>query len=229
MDNKPPAQRKALESTAGFDLRAMTPADLDRIKSYYYGMISLNDKYLGEILDALDETGLAQRTVVVCTADHGEMLGDHGLLFKGGYFYDEVVRVPCIVRAPGKLPAGRRVSGLVEAIDLMPTLLELLGVAKPDAVQGRSLMPLIEGKEPRPRRAVHSEFPTTKMVRTDEWKLVHYVRAPYGELYDLKNDPHELHNLYDDPGYVKQRAEMKSMLADWLVDSEDPALPPLKA
>jgi arylsulfatase len=229
MDNKPPAQRKALEGTAGFDLRTMTPADLDRIKSYYYGMISLNDKHLGRILTALDELGLAQNTIVVCCADHGEMLGDHGLLFKGGYFYDEVVRVPCLVRAPGKLPAGKRIKGLAEGIDLMPTLLELLGVAIPQAVQGRSLVPLVEGRETRPKRSVHAEFPTAKMIRTEDWKLVHYVRAPYGELYDLKNDPHELHNLYDDPGYIKQRAEMKSMLADWLVDSEDPALPPVKA
>lgn len=229
MDDKPPTQRKALESTAGFDLRTMTPADLERIKSYYYGMISLNDKYLGRILAALDDLGLTQRTVVVSTADHGEMLGDHGLLFKGGYFYDEVVHVPCLLRAPGKLPAGKRVRDLVEAIDLMPTLLELMGVRIPQGVQGRSLIPLIEGRETRPRRAVHSEFPTMKMVRTQEWKLVHYVRAPYGELYDLKNDPHELYNLYDDPAYIKQRAEMKSMLADWLVDSEDPSLPPVKA
>ena len=229
MDNKPPGQRKALESSVGFDLRTMTPEDLDRIKSYYYGMVSLNDKYLGRVLEALAETGQAERTVVVFCSDHGEMLGDHGLLFKGGYFYDEVVHVPCVIRAPGKLPAGRRVKHLVEEIDLMPTVLELLGVRIPEAVQGRSLMPLIEGKETTPKRAVYSEFPTMKMVRTEQWKLVHYVRAPYGELYDLKNDPQELRNLYDDPGYARVRAEMKSMLADWLIDSQDPARPPIQA
>jgi len=192
-------------------------------------MVSLNDKYLGRVLEALAETGQAERTVVVFCSDHGEMLGDHGLLFKGGYFYDEVVHVPCVIRAPGKLPAGRRVKHLVEEIDLMPTVLELLGVRIPEAVQGRSLMPLIEGKETTPKRAVYSEFPTMKMVRTEQWKLVHYVRAPYGELYDLKNDPQELRNLYDDPGYARVRAEMKSMLADWLIDSQDPARPPIQA
>lgn len=229
MDNKPPGQRKALESSVGFDLRTMTPADLDRIKSYYYGMISLNDKYLGRVLEVLAETGQADRTVVVFCSDHGEMLGDHGLLFKGGYFYDEVVHVPCVIRAPGKLPAGRRVRDLVEEIDVMPTVLELLGVRVPEAVQGRSLMPLVEGKRATPKRAVYSEFPTMKMVRTEQWKLVHYVHAPYGELYDLKNDPQELRNLYDDPGYTHVRAEMKSMLADWLIDSQDPARPPIPA
>jgi arylsulfatase A-like enzyme len=67
------------------------------------------------------------------------------------------------------------------------------------------------------------------MIRTADWKLVHYVRAPYGELYNLREDPHELHNLYDDRAYAQVRAEMKSRLADWLIQSEDPALSPIPA
>lgn len=226
MANKPPPHQKWLESTNGFDLRGMTASDLDRIKGYYYGMISLNDKYIGRILESLAALGLAERTVVVLTADHGEMLGDHGLLFKAGYVYDEVVRTPLIVRAPGKLPAGRRIAGMTEAIDIMPTVLELLGFTPSKRVQGQSLLPLIEGKRAA-RQEVHSEFPTTKMIRTADWKLVHYVRAPYGELYNLREDPHELYNLYDDPRHAKVRAEMQARLADWLVESEDPALPPV--
>lgn len=221
MNNKPPAQRKSLENSVGFDLRAMTPRDLDRIKSYYYGMISLNDGYIGRILDELRKLGLDRRTVVVFNADHGEMLGDHGLLFKGGYFYDEVVHAPLILRAPG-LAAGKRVADLVETVDLMPTLLELLGLPKPDRVQGRSLL----GAR---RPAVFSEFPGTKMVRTREWKLVHYVRAAYGELYNLKEDPHELYNRWDDPACAAAKSEMQGRLADWLVDTEDPLLAPIKA
>jgi arylsulfatase A-like enzyme len=226
MKNKPPSHTKSLENTGGFDLRRMTPNDLDRIKSYYYGMISLNDKHIGRMLDALSNLGLAERTVVVITADHGEMLGDHGLLFKARYMYDEVLRTPLIIRAPGKLPAGRRVSGMTEGIDIMPALLELLGIPPSVRVQGRSLLPLVHGKASG-REEIHSEFPGTKVVRTAAWKLVHYLRAPYGELYNLREDPHELHNLYDDPAYARARAEMKSRLADWLIESEDPALPPV--
>jgi arylsulfatase len=228
MANKPPSHQKSLESTAGFDLRAMTAEDLEIIKTYYYGMISLNDKYIGRILDSLSRLGKAGNTIVVITADHGEMLGDHGLLYKGGYFYEEVVRAPLMIRAPGKLPAGRRIAGMTEAIDIMPTVLELLGIKPSIRVQGKSLRPLVEGKGSG-REEVHSEFPTTKMIRTADWKLVHYVRAPYGELYDLRQDPHELYNLYSDPGYARVKAEMKSRLADWLVESEDPALPPVRA
>ena len=223
MKNKPPGQRRALENSVGFDLRTLTDGELDRIKSYYYGMISENDKYIGRILDHLRSTGLAGRTIVVFNSDHGEMLGDHGLLFKGGYFYDEVVRVPLMIRAPGKIAPATRVKTLVEEVDLLPTILELAGVEVPPGVQGQSLL---GGK---PRRAVHSEFANIKMIRTAEWKLVHYLHAPYGELYNLSEDPHELYNLYEDEGARKARHQMEHELADWLIDSEDPLRAPLKA
>jgi arylsulfatase A-like enzyme len=159
---------------------------------------------------------------VVFNADHGEMLGDHGLLFKGSYMYDGVLRVPLIVRAPGKLAAGTVREGLVEEIDVLPTLLELLGVSAPPGVQGQSL---VKGKG---RAAVFAEFPTIKMARTPEWKLVHYTRAKYGELYHLADDPHELVNLWDDPKHATRRAEMEGMLFDWLAATADPKLAPAR-
>jgi len=223
MLRKPPGQLKALANTAGFDLRRLTAEDLDRIKAFYYGMISLNDKHIGRLMDALEDVGLADRTIVVVTSDHGEMLGDHGLLFKGGYFYEGVVRVPLMIRAPGKLAAGQRINRLTEAIDLLPTLLRLLDLPVPERVQGRDLL------SGRPRSAVFSEFPNIKMVRTTDWKLVHYKVAPYGELYDLRNDPDELENLYSDPGYARIRDEMRTLLVDWLIESQDPALSPVTA
>jgi arylsulfatase A-like enzyme len=90
-------------------------------------------------------------------------------------------------------------------------------------MQGQSLL---TGK---PRRAVHSEFANIKMLRTQDWKLVHYLHAPYGELYNLREDPHELDDLYDDAGAATARHEMESALADWLIDSADPLLAPVKA
>lgn len=224
--DKPPTYARYLQRSNGFELHKMTPRDLERIKSYYYGMISLNDKYIGRMLEALEGLNLAGRTVVVLTADHGEMLGDHGLLFKSRYFYEEVVRTALMMRAPVKLPAGRRVPAMTEAIDMMPTMLELLGIRPSERVQGKSLLPLIAGKAPG-REEVHSEFPALKMVRTAEWKLVHYVREPYGELYNLREDPHELRNLYNDAGYAKAKSEMQARLADWLVESADPARGPV--
>jgi arylsulfatase len=209
MDNKPPQQRAAIESSVGFDLRTLTPEALDRVKAYYYGMISENDKYIGAILDELKSSGLEDRTIVVFNADHGEMLGDHGLLFKGSYMYDAVTRVPLILRAPGKVPAGKSIESLVEEVDVLPTLLDLLGVARPRGIQGQSLFA-------PPKPAVFSEFPTVKMARTTEWKLVHYPKAKYGELYHLTEDPHELTNLWDDARYAAPRTRMEALLADWL-------------
>jgi len=113
-------------------------------------------------------------------------------------------------------------------VDLLPTLLDLLGLTKSDRVQGRTLLPVIAGTDRR-TRSVHSEFPAAKMIRTREWKLVHYLRAPFGELYDLKEDPHELYNRWDDPACARAKSEMLARLADWLVETEDPMLPPLKA
>jgi arylsulfatase A-like enzyme len=220
MDNKPYAHRRALENSVGFDLRTMSPQELDRIKAYYYGMITLNDKYTDRILSELKALGLDGRTVVVFNADHGEMLGDHGLLFKGGYMYEEVLHTPLIIRAPDKIPAGQVKSGLCEEIDVLPTVLELLGVPAPPGVQGRSLF------DKEPKTAVFAEFPAIHAVRTREWKLVHYQRAKLGEFYDLKNDPHELVNLWDDPGYAQRRGEVQGLLFDWMVLSRDPLQAP---
>ena len=150
------------------------------------------------------------------------MLGDHGLLFKGSYMYDEVVKTPLIIRAPGKLAAGSVRSDLVEEVDVMPTLLELLGVPSPAGVQGQSLVAA------KRKPAVFSEFPTIKMARTREWKLVHYPRAKYGELYHLAEDPHELVNLWGDGKYAGARAEMEGVLADWLIATSDPLLAPIR-
>ena len=229
METKPPAQRAALENSVGFDLRTLTPAALDRVKAYYYGMISENDKYIGAILDELKAQGLDGRTIVVFNADHGEMLGDHGLLFKGSYMYDGVTQVPLVIRAPGKIPAGTVVDSLVEEVDLMPTLLDLLGVKAPLGVQGKSLLPVIRSPKTKHKDAVFAEFPTIKMARTREWKLVHYPKAKYGELYHLSADPYELTNLWAEPKYAQARAEMESLLADWFIAAADPKLAPSRS
>lgn len=222
MANKPPQQKAALEKSVGFDLRTMTPADLDRVKAYYYGMIGENDKYIGAILEEVRNSGIEGRTVVVFNADHGEMLGDHGLLFKGSYMYDSVVQTPLIIRAPGKVGPGGVFDGLVEEVDVMPTLLELLGAKIPAGVQGQSLV------NAKARHAVFSEFPTIKMARTREWKLVHYTRQKYGELYHLTEDPYELTNLYGEPKYAGARANMEGLLSDWMASSQDPKLAPVR-
>jgi len=222
MGNKPPWQQRESRRLA------MSDAELHRIKSYYYGMISLNDHYIGRILDHLKSLGLSEKTIVVFNADHGEMLGDHGLLYKGSIFYEGVVRVALVIRAPGKINSGVRVRELVEEIDLMPTVLDMLGLSAPPGIQGVSLMPCLHDGTVK-HDAVHSEFPGIKMLRTNDWKLVHYVGASYGELYDLREDPTELTNLYADSKGAEARAHLQHMLVDWLIRSQDPLLQPIPA
>jgi arylsulfatase A-like enzyme len=224
MANKPPGQQRAAASIAGFDLTRMTQAELDLVKSYYYGMITLTDKYLGTVLDHLDQTSLADHTIVAFLADHGEMLGDHGLLLKGGYMYDQVLHTPLILAGPG-VPRGKAIDSLVEAADLAPTLGELIGFQTPYA-QGTSLVPLWKQSGAPQKDAVFGEFPTIKMARTRDWKLVHYPRQRYGELYDLRNDPNEYDNLYASPGAVTHKADMYRLLADWMFRTGDPMRSP---
>lgn len=207
----------------------------------YYGAISHVDREIGRILKVLKETGQAGNTIVAFSSDHGDQLLEHGLMGKN-CFFESSVRVPLMIRMPGRVKAGR-FNQLVETIDLLPTLFELAGLPEPYENQGRSLVPLIcESKRTyRPRDAVFCEniipevitsgrldfmfekgrgikgvrHPDAKMVRTRRWKF-NYYPAGYAELYDLKNDPHETRNLHGQSGFEEIEQQMKDRLLKWL-------------
>jgi len=184
----------------------------------YYGMVSLMDKYIGRILDKLDELGLAEDTLVVFTTDHGHFYGQHGLVAKGAFHYEDLIRVPFIVRQPGRIPAGRRSDALISLVDLAPTFLAASGLSIPRTMTGVDQTPVFYGQQGRVRDHVVVENrhePTTIHGKTyvdDRWKLTVYYRRPYGELFDLQNDPGEVHNLWDEPGMQEQRAELLAKL-----------------
>ena len=180
----------------------LSDAQWQEIKAYYYALVSHIDDQVGRILAALEETGERENTVLVFTSDHGEHLGDHGIVAKGPPGYDSCSHVPLIVSYPGVIPAGRPQRELVEAVDLAPTLLDYCGVQAPPLFQGRSFRPLIEGGEYVERTSAFLEYrdPFTvswKTVRTHNFKYC--VSAKKEELlFDLRNDPHELTNLAGD-------------------------------
>ena len=126
-----------------------------QVKAAYYAMIELIDMAVGRMLETLARLGQRERTIVIFTSDHGEMLGDHGLLLKGCRFYEGLVRVPLIIAWPGHFQAGLVSDALVELTDLMPTLIEACGLPIPERVQGRSLLPMMTGRAD-PRR--HRDF-----------------------------------------------------------------------
>ena len=205
----------------------------------YYAMIKLIDDQVGRLLDALEETGQRDNTLVIFMSDHGEMLGDHGLIQKGCRFYEGLVRVPLILSWPGRISAGVQSDALVELMDVTPMLLELGNVDVPEHMQGRSLLPLLTGSGNIHRDFVRCEYyhaldlpgvAHATMYRDRRYKLVVYHGHGLGELYDLQEDPGEFCNLWDDLGHqavklnLMQRSFDASMLA---MDKGPPRIGPM--
>ncbi len=190
------------------------------IKDYLRCVASVDDS-VGRLLDHLDRLGLAGNTVVVYTSDQGFFLGDHGLYDKR-FMYEESIRMPLLVRWPGKTKADARVAPIVLNVDFAPMLLELAGVAPPETMQGRSFLPLLCGRESAGRRrAMYYRFYEEAYgigphegIRTDEHKLIHYLYGDSGwELYNLKEDPAELHNVFGEPAYAEISKRLQAQLA----------------
>jgi arylsulfatase A-like enzyme len=224
-----------------FHSSALSERDQREVTAAYYAMCELIDDQLGRILQALEESGQRDHTVLIFMSDHGEMLGDHGLYFKGPHFYDQAIRVPLILRWPGHFQAGRQVDDLVELVDLAPTLLEAANIPPPpDRLQGRSLIPSLTGSTAAPlppRDFVFCEYYNSwthpdayaTMIRTHGEKIVVYHGSDQGELYDLKNDPGEFHNLWNDPSQTERKLRLLKQCFDASVFSMDPTPPRLGA
>ena len=187
--------------------------------AHYWGMVALIDDAVGRLLAELDALGRAGDTVVVYTSDHGDLMGDHGLLMKGPFHYDGLLRVPSIWRGPG-IAAGRSTTAPVGLVDLAPTLLDLAGVQPPASMQGRSLAAFLHGEAaPDWREGVVTENDDElfgiylRTLTTDRWRLSCYGGQPYGELFDCREDPHELSNLWDDAGYARHQARAQRATA----------------
>jgi arylsulfatase A-like enzyme len=195
------------------------------IVARYLGEITLLDHQLGRVLDRLEELGLAEDTLVVYTADHGDMCGGHGMMDKHFVMYDDVMRVPLLARWPGEIDPGTEVEDFViHALDLAATFCDVAGAGVPDEFAGESLRPLFGGEAGRTEAygvyyGCQMGWFTQRMLRTERWKYVWNATAP-DELYDLRADPHELENLADaDPENVLP--DLRRRLADWLRDTDD--------
>src|SRR5688572_25048700 len=195
-------------------------AQLAEMTANYYGMISLIDHNVGRILTTLDDLGLTEDTLVVYTTDHGELLGNHGLYLKGPTPYEDLLRITMVARGP-RVAAGRVVAEPVSTLDLNATFCDLAGVTPGEDMQSRSLVPLFSG-EKQTRDAAYMEWHVhpsrcgvalkLRTVRTKTWKCTFELESGAGELYDLANDPKEMQNLFDDPGYAKLRKEAEDLM-----------------
>jgi len=215
-----------------FPVSSMTTADHQEVTAAYYAMVELIDDQVGRILNALEETGQRERTIVLFMSDHGEMLGDHGLYLKGPHFYEPSIHVPLILSWPNQFKSNLQADGLVELVDLAPTLLAAAGESIPASMQGRSLLPILNGKQDpaKHRDYVYCEYYNAwthhrsygTMMRTRDHKIVVYHGVEDGELYDLDSDPDEFNNLYDQPAAAELRYQLLKSAFDASVFTMDP-------
>jgi choline-sulfatase len=178
-------------------IRSLSPEAIRVIRAYYYGLVTFQDEQVGRVLAGLEEMGLAENTIVMYIADHGDLLGDFGGFFKCN-FLEGSVRVPIILRAPG-LPAGERRRQLVGLQDILPTLAELTGCPLDADVDGRDMTPAAADGAAAGRELYYAQCHDTPrqsaMVTDGRWKYCHQESGGVEELYDLQADPHELSNL----------------------------------
>ena len=242
---KPPVHREASRRSYAGHLPGFaeySDDELQRVKAAYYAMVTLIDDEVARILVALDDLGLAEDTLVIFTSDHGEMLGDHQLLLKGPFMYEPAVKVPLVLRWPGRLPEGQRRTELVGWLDVPSTIMEAAQVPPLPGFQGDSLLGVARGDDGawtrdwalcEYRDSGHPYDPPVHvtMLRHGQWKLVVHHGAPVssrprtGELYDVEADPHELTNLWDDPAHAQTRVRLQEKLLDVLVATEDRSQP----
>ena len=221
-----------------FDLR--TEAGWRSLASNYYGNVTLMDRAVGMIMEALDESGKADNAAVVFTSEHGEMLGDHGLLEKRT-LYQQSVKVPLVIRAPWLGDSERRIPGHASLIDLAPTLLDLLGERVPDHLDGESRLPVLKGESTledddvfvqwngRGDRDLGSKTVDRVMsaswrsvVSSDGWKL-NLCATDRCELYALTGDPHEQVTLFDAPIHRNRVQDLAGRIRAWQQSTGDTA------
>jgi arylsulfatase A-like enzyme len=220
------AQREAGKAnTVGPAAFAVNEREAREAMALSCGMIAMIDDAVGRILSRLAACGLANDTIVILTTDHGDFLGDHRLLLKGPAHYEGITHVPFIWAEPGQR-AARRTDVLAGTLDIASTILDRVKITPYNGIQGVSQLPVIDGTcgiiardsmviEDDHQRAIFGLPPGARLrtLVTQRWRMTIAHGDPYGELYDLQNDPHEMDNVFDDAAYRGVRAELMEKLA----------------
>lgn len=200
----------------------LTEEDVREIRYRYRTMVSRVDSYVGELLSTLRSEGLYEDTVIVFTSDHGDMLGAHRLNKKGVVAYEELLRVPLIIRHPGIDEVRNLIPDLVTTAAIPGTIVDVAEEQVSDEFEGGSLLPAMRRSEPPSDQRVFFEHNFAywghhpyRGVRTPEWKYVEYLADDTAELYHLSTDPHEMRNLYPDPDHEAITVRLQDELEEW--------------
>jgi arylsulfatase A-like enzyme len=205
-----------------------------------YGMIAMIDDCVGRVLTRLSELGMAENTIVIFTSDHGDFMGDHQLMLKGPLHFQGIIRTPFIWYDPQRPANGKRSDELAGTIDIAQTVLDRVGLDGFNGMQGRSLLPAIGGESDNARQTFLIEEESQRLqmgfaerarlrtVLSDRYRLSVYAGVPWGELYDLETDPHEMTNLWADAGYAGVRADLLLELNRAMIDAAETSPHPTK-
>ena len=221
---------RGIAGTVGGDypLCDMPEEHLREMIAHYYGLITLMDEAIGRILKTLDQLGLSDDTIIVFNSDHGDLMGDHGLAFKGPFHYESIVKIPTIWRWPGHIQPNEATNALMSHVDVVPTLLDACDIDIPAGVQGVSQLPVLKGQTDTCRSWALVEHREnvgelqTKTLVTDRYKLTYYPAEPYGELFDLVADPKEYNNLWNSPKHHDLQSQLVKQLLEVQCLTEDP-------
>ncbi len=212
------------ELLAGFP---RTPGEIRRHNAEYYAMITHLDAQIGRMLDVLEARGLADNTIIVLAGDNGLAIGRHGLMGKQN-LYDHSLHVPLVMAGPG-IPRGEKRDAPAYLLDIYPTLCDLIKIPLPDTVEGRSLVPALHDPGARPRSSLFFAYRGfQRAVQDQRHKLIEYVvfdcvvgATRTTQLFDLQEDPWELHNLAARPDYAQKVTELRAALRLWGAELDD--------
>ncbi len=201
----------------------MTTADYQRMKAHYYAMVTHIDANVGRILECLTDEGVLENTIILFTSDHGDYCGDHGLIRKGRAMYDNLLRVPMLVRLPNRENAGAEYDSPTQHEDIVPTVLEWVGVDVPGEVQGISFADPLRGRGPSGRKYAffENEWSRAIGVSNGRWKLMHYPEETTGigfVLTDTEDDPLEYENLAGAAEHAAIEHELKKALFEHMLN-----------
>lgn len=198
-----------------------TEADIADLLRVYYSVIDYLDQQVGRIIDALEKSGQLDNTIVIYSSDHGMGVGSHGLRGKQNQ-YEHTINVPLIVTGPGITP-GSSSDAQLYLRELFPTTCDLAGIPIPNSVTGKSFAGVLKGEETEHHEQIFGYFKDTqRMIRTDRWKYIEYPLAKERQLYDMGEDPLEMHNLVEDPAWEEVVNDLSSRLDQWRQETGDP-------